>query len=72
MQRLAKIEQSLASAFDIKFVFNKWTLGRGLLQGDVLKLTDDRLGDLGFRHADGIGFLQRPISTAPIFMSAGR
>ena len=25
---IAKLEESLASAFDIKFVFNKWNLGR--------------------------------------------
>ena len=36
---IAKIEQSLASAFDIKFVFNKWTLGETFCR-DVLKLTD--------------------------------
>lgn len=26
-EQIAKIEGGLASAFDIKFVFNKWTLG---------------------------------------------
>ena len=32
---LAKIESGLATAFDIKFVFNKWTLGRGVLRQDA-------------------------------------
>ena len=30
-EKLAEMEAVLASAFDIKFVFNKWTLGAGFL-----------------------------------------
>ena len=30
-QKIAAVEAGLASAFDIKFAFNKWTLGRGFL-----------------------------------------
>ena len=56
---LTKLEKSLASAFDIKFVFNKWTLGEELLTGQLgvpaTKLDDpafDLLVHLGFSKAD--------------------
>src|SRR5262249_38475192 len=32
---IAKIEQALPTAFDIKFVFNKWTLGEEFLRGEL-------------------------------------
>jgi ribonucleoside-diphosphate reductase alpha chain len=34
-EQIAKIESGLASAFDIKFVFNKWSLGEDFCR-DVL------------------------------------
>src|SRR5439155_2504441 len=34
-EKLAQIEAALASAFDIKFVFNKWTLGADFLTGTL-------------------------------------
>ena len=40
-EKLVTVEAGLASAFDIKFVFNKWTLGEDFCTG-VLKLTSDR------------------------------
>ena len=56
---LAKVEGALKSAFDIKFVFNKWTLGPDFLTG-ALKIpaaaleepTFDLLTKLGFTKAD--------------------
>ncbi len=52
---LAKVEAQLESAFDIKFVFNVYTLGRdfcrsvlGLSEGQLNDPTLDLLGELGF------------------------
>ena len=44
---IAKVEAGLASAFDIKFVFNKFTLGEAFCR-TVLKLSDAQLNDIGF------------------------
>ena len=34
-EKIAAVEKAVASAFDIKFVFNKWTLGEDFLTGDA-------------------------------------
>jgi len=56
---LDKVEPSLAEAFDIKFVFNKFTLGEdfcvealGLKREKLNNLSYDMLADLGFSKAD--------------------
>lgn len=56
---LAKVDAALASAFDIRFVFNQWTLGEdfctGVLGIPATKLNDptfDLLRHLGFTKAD--------------------
>ena len=56
---IAKIEAALPSAFDIRFVFNQWTLGEDFLTGTLgvpaAKLADpsfDLLRHLGFSKAD--------------------
>ncbi|KUP90918.1 vitamin B12-dependent ribonucleotide reductase [Tritonibacter horizontis] len=56
---LAKIDAALESAFDIRFVFNQWTLGEefctGVLGIPAAKLNDptfDLLRHLGFTKAD--------------------
>ena len=56
---LEKVEGSLKAAFDIRFVFNKWTLGEDFctetLAIDVQKLDDpafDLLTAIGFSRAD--------------------
>ena len=56
---IAKIEAALGSAFDIRFVFNQWTLGADFLTGTLgipaAKLADptfDLLRHLGFGRAD--------------------
>jgi len=56
---LEKIEAALASAFDIRFVFNQWTLGQEFCTGPLgiplEKLSDptfDLLRHLGFSRAD--------------------
>lgn len=56
---IEKVEAALATAFDIRFVFNQWTLGeefcRNALGIPAVKLTDpsfDLLRHLGFSKAD--------------------
>jgi ribonucleoside-diphosphate reductase alpha chain len=56
---LAKVEEALTNAFDIKFVFNKWTFGEAFcvdeLGLDAARLNDpavDMLEELGFSAAE--------------------
>ncbi len=56
---LEKLQSSLASAFDIKFVFNKWNLGEdfckttlGFTEAQLNSPTFDMLEALGFSKAD--------------------
>jgi ribonucleoside-diphosphate reductase alpha chain len=58
-QALAAIEAALASAFDIKFAFNKWTLGEefcieglGIAPGALDDPAFDLLAALGFARAE--------------------
>jgi ribonucleoside-diphosphate reductase alpha chain len=62
------VEKGLKSAFDIKFVFNRWTLGEDFLTG-ALKVPADRLNDPSF---DLLTFWasRRPTSRPPTSTSA--
>jgi len=58
-EKIAAIEAALGTAFDIKFVFNKWTLGEefctGTLALDATRLDApdfDLLGEIGFSKSD--------------------
>jgi len=58
-EALAAVEAALASAFDIKFAFNKWTLGEaflieglGIAPGALDDPTFDLLAALGFARAE--------------------
>jgi len=61
--KIASVESGLASAFDIKFVFNKWTLGDDFCKG-VLKLTDEQMSAPGFDLLAAIGFSKTEIEAA--------
>ena len=63
--QIEKIEAGLASAFDIKFVFNKWTLGEEFCK-TVLKITDEQLNDYGFDLLAHLGFSKADIDKANI------
>jgi ribonucleoside-diphosphate reductase alpha chain len=63
--QIEKIEAGLASAFDIKFVFNKWTLGEDFCKS-VLKFTDEQLNDYGFDLLSSLGFAKADIDKANI------
>ena len=58
-EAIAKVEKALPTAFDIKFVFNKWTLGEdfcrdtlGISAEALAAPTFDLLGTLGFSRRD--------------------
>jgi len=46
-EKIEAVNGALKSAFDIKFVFNQWTLGADFLK-DTLKVSDEQLSDISF------------------------
>ena len=60
---LAKIDGALGTAFDIKFVFNKWTLGEQFLV-DTLKIPAASLNDPSFEILVHLGFSRKDIEAA--------
>ena len=64
---LAKIEKNLGEAFEIKFAFNKWSLGEAFCT-DVLKLDKASLDDLNFNMLTAIGFTKAEVETANTYV----
>jgi ribonucleoside-diphosphate reductase alpha chain len=62
-EKLSLVEAALASAFDIKFVFNKWTLGAEFLTG-ALKIPAASLEDKNFDLLVALGFTRQEIESA--------
>jgi ribonucleoside-diphosphate reductase alpha chain len=60
---LAKIEAALPSAFDIRFVFNQWTLGEEFCTG-TLGIPAAKLNDPGFDMLTHLGFSREQIMLA--------
>jgi len=60
---LQKIEDALGNAFDIKFVFNKWTLGEEFCTR-VLGFSEEHLNDVGFDMLKALGFSRADIESA--------
>ena len=60
---LDKIEGALVSAFDIRFVFNQWTLGAEFCT-DVLGIPADKLNDPTFDLLRHLGFSKTDIDAA--------
>ena len=60
---LKRIEEQLATAFDISFVFNLYTLGESFCK-DILGLNDDQLGDFDFSILKHLGFTGKEIEAA--------
>jgi ribonucleoside-diphosphate reductase alpha chain len=56
---------ALKSAFDIKFAFNKWTLGEDFCR-DVLGFTDAQLDDFSFEMLPALGFAKKDIEAANV------
>jgi ribonucleoside-diphosphate reductase alpha chain len=63
--KLLELEKTLAAAFDIKFVFNKWTLGADFLVAN-LKVPEEKLDDAGFDLLAFLGFARPEIEAANI------
>ncbi len=61
------LEGSLESSFDIKFAFNKWTLGEAFCR-DSLGFSDDELNDLSFDMLSRIGFSAADIEAANVYV----
>jgi ribonucleoside-diphosphate reductase alpha chain len=61
--KIATVEAGLAAAFDIKFVFNKWTLGEEFCTAS-LKLTPEIMNVQGFDLLAAIGFSKAEIDAA--------
>ncbi len=62
-EEIAKIEAALDSAFDIRFVFNQWTLGEEFCT-DVLGIPEAKLRDPGFDLLRHLGFTREQIDMA--------
>ncbi|HEV3042674.1 MAG TPA: vitamin B12-dependent ribonucleotide reductase [Roseiarcus sp.] len=62
---LATVEAALAAAFDIRFVFNKWTLGAEFLTG-TLKVPAEKLDEPSFDLLSFLGFSRQEIDAANI------
>ncbi len=64
-EAIAKVEKALPTAFDIKFAFNKWTLGEEFCR-DKLGISAEDLGSANFDLLAAIGFGKREIEAANI------
>ncbi|MSP47890.1 MAG: vitamin B12-dependent ribonucleotide reductase [Alphaproteobacteria bacterium] len=62
-EALTALEASLGSAFDVKFAFNKWTLGEDFCRGE-LKIPADKLDGPGFDLLVWLGFSRQEIEAA--------
>ncbi|GAB1479840.1 vitamin B12-dependent ribonucleotide reductase [Paracoccaceae bacterium] len=62
-RELEKIEAALPSAFDIRFVFNQWTLGEDFCKG-ALGIPADKLADPTFDLLRHLGFTKAQIDAA--------
>src|SRR4051795_11655170 len=60
---IATVEGALASAFDIKFAFNKWTLGEAFCV-EQLGIAPEALADPGFDLLTALGFSRAEIEAA--------
>ncbi len=63
--KLEAVEKGLKSAFDIKFVFNKWTLGEDFLT-EKLSVPAEKLNDPSFELLAFLGFSKADIEAANI------
>ncbi|OLP53877.1 ribonucleoside-diphosphate reductase, adenosylcobalamin-dependent [Rhizobium rhizosphaerae] len=64
-EKIEAINAATKAAFDIKFVFNQWTLGADFLK-TALKVSDEQLADVSFNLLDHIGFSKKDIEAANI------
>ena len=62
-EALDKLEKALENAFDIQFVFNKFTLGETFCK-EQLGFTDDQLADWNLNMLESLGFTKAEILAA--------
>ena len=62
-EELAKVEAAMESAFDVKFAFNRFTLGDDFCK-DTLGFTDAQLNDYSFNMLEALGFERDAIEAA--------
>jgi ribonucleoside-diphosphate reductase alpha chain len=60
---IAKVEAGLAGAFDIRFLFNQWTLGTEFCK-ESLGVSDEQLNDPGFDMLRHLGYSKGDIEAA--------
>ncbi|PHR19599.1 MAG: ribonucleoside-diphosphate reductase, adenosylcobalamin-dependent [Hoeflea sp.] len=63
--QIEAVNGATKAAFDIKFVFNKWTLGEEFCK-DVLGFTDEQMNDFSFDMLSAMGFSKKDIEAANI------
>ena len=62
-EELAKVEAAMESAFDVKFAFNRFTLGDDFCK-DRLGFTDAQLNDYSFNMLEALGYEKDAIEAA--------
>jgi ribonucleoside-diphosphate reductase alpha chain len=63
-EAIEKVEKALPTAFDIKFAFNKWTLGEEFVA--QLGIAPEKLADPRFDLLTALGFSKREIEAANV------
>ena len=63
---IESVEAALASAFDIKFVFNKWILGEEFCT-KVLGMPKEQLDDPSFELLPALGFSEDEVAAANVY-----
>ena len=64
-EKIAAVNAALGSAFDIKFVFNQWTLGADWVK-ETFGFTDEQLNDFSFEMLPALGFSRKDIEAANV------
>ena len=64
---IASVEKALGEAFDIKFAFNKWTLGESFCT-ETLGLASEKLDDMSFDMLAELGFGRDEIAAANTYV----
>ena len=60
---IAKVEAAMESAFDVKFAFNRFTLGDEFCK-ETLGFSDEQLNDFNFNMLEALGFEKDAIEAA--------
>jgi ribonucleoside-diphosphate reductase alpha chain len=63
---LDAVEDALSGSFDIRFAFNKWTLGEDFCTR-VLGFSAQELDDIGFDMLEALGFTKAEIEAANVY-----